>query len=191
MPVHTSVPVGSIWPQLVTGRTLFDTLEDIHYNDVIMSEIASQITSLRIVYSIVYSDADQRKQQSSASLAFVRRIHRGPVNPPHKWPVTRKMFSFDDVIMNGTTILMPYLKVKSLLFIYGCPIFKWIAETWLRGLGTGIIVLVIAGGWHALLWDPSKAKISKSGKLLMISEKTPMWCAMNWKLLYLKCNDFK
>ena len=71
-----------------------------HYGDVIMGEIASQITSLAIVYSTVYSDADQRKHQSSASLAFVRGIHRGPVNSPHKWPViTRKMFPFDDVIM--------------------------------------------------------------------------------------------
>ena len=70
-----------------------------HYNDVIMSAIASHITSLTIVYSIVYSDADQRKHQSSASLAFVRGIPRGPVNSPHKWPVTRKMFPFDDVIM--------------------------------------------------------------------------------------------
>ena len=57
-------------------------------------------TSLTIVYSTVHSDADQRKHQSSASLAFVRVIHRGPVNSPHKWPVTRKMFPFDDVIMN-------------------------------------------------------------------------------------------
>ena len=46
-----------------------------------------------------YSDVNQRKHQSSASLAFVRGIHRGPVNSPHKWPVTRKMFPFDDVIM--------------------------------------------------------------------------------------------
>ena len=64
-----------------------------------MGAIASQITSLTIVYSTVYSDADQRKHQSSASLAFVWGIHRGPVNSPHKWPVTRKMFPFDDVIM--------------------------------------------------------------------------------------------
>ena len=71
----------------------------IHYHDVIMSSLASQITSLTIVYSIVYSDVDQRKHQSSASLAFVRGIHRGPVNFPHKWPVTQKMFPFDDVIM--------------------------------------------------------------------------------------------
>ena len=70
-----------------------------HYCDVIMSPTASQITSLTIVYSIVYSGTDQRKHQSSASLAFVRGIHRRPVNSPHKWPVTRKMFLFDDVIM--------------------------------------------------------------------------------------------
>ena len=47
-----------------------------HCDDVIMTTIASQITSLTSVYSTVYSDADQRKRQSSASLAFVRGIHR-------------------------------------------------------------------------------------------------------------------
>ena len=72
-----------------------------HYDDVIMGAIASQITSLTIVYSTVYSDADQRKHQSSASLAFVWGIHRGPVNSPHKWPVTRKMFPYDEVIMHS------------------------------------------------------------------------------------------
>ena len=71
-----------------------------HYNDVIMGTTASQITSLTIAYSSVYSDADQRKHQGFASLAFVRGIHRGPVNSPHKWPVIRKMFPFDDVIMS-------------------------------------------------------------------------------------------
>ena len=61
-----------------------------HYSDVIMSAMASQITGVVIVYSTVCSGADQRKHQSSASLAFVREIHRGPVNSPHKEPVTRK-----------------------------------------------------------------------------------------------------
>ena len=64
-----------------------------------MEAIASQITSLASVYSTVQLCADQRKHQSSASLAFVWGIHRGPGNSPHKWPVTRKMFPFDDVIM--------------------------------------------------------------------------------------------
>ena len=47
-----------------------------------------------------YSGSDQRKYQSSVSLAFVRGFHRWPVNSPHKGPVTRKIFPFDDVIMN-------------------------------------------------------------------------------------------
>ena len=83
----------------VGRRSHFRSFLEYHYNDVTMGAIASQITSLTIVYSTVYSDADQRIHQSSASLAFVRGIHRGPVNSPHKWPVTRKMFPFDDVIM--------------------------------------------------------------------------------------------
>ena len=57
-----------------------------------MGAMASQITSPIIVYSTVHSGANQRKYQSSASLTFVRGIHRWPVNSPHKWPVTRTMF---------------------------------------------------------------------------------------------------
>ena len=68
-----------------------------HYSDVIMGgAISSRIT---IVYSTVYSGANQRKHRGSESLAFVRGIHRWLVNSPHKGPVTRKMFPFDDVIM--------------------------------------------------------------------------------------------
>ena len=66
-----------------------------------MATMASQITSLFIVYSTVYSGADQRKYQSSASMACVRGIHRGPVNSTHKGPVTLKMFTFDDVIVHN------------------------------------------------------------------------------------------
>ena len=80
----------------------------IHYCDVITGAVASQITRLTIVYSNIYSDADQRKHQSSASQAFVRGIHRGPGNSLHKWSVTRKMFPFDDVTM------FTYLRVSSL-----------------------------------------------------------------------------
>ena len=67
----------------------------VHYSDLIMSFMSSQITSLMIVYSAVYSGADQRKHQSSESLAFVWGIHQWPVNSLHKWPVTWKMFPFD------------------------------------------------------------------------------------------------
>ena len=75
-----------------------------HYTDVIMTEGASQITNFTIVYSDVHSGGYQRKHQSSASLAFVRGIHRRPVNSPRKGPVTRKMFPFDDVIMGALLV---------------------------------------------------------------------------------------
>ena len=88
-----------------------------HYNDVIMGAIVYQITSLSIVYSIVYSDADQRKHQSFTSLAFVRGIHRGPVNSSHKWPVTRKMFPCDDVLMLCFVAVMSRLLYEGLWFI--------------------------------------------------------------------------
>ena len=68
-----------------------------------MSTMASQITGVFIVCPIVGSGTDQRKHQSSASLAFVRGIHQRAVNSPHRRPVTRKTFPFDDVIMLTST----------------------------------------------------------------------------------------
>ena len=68
----------------------------IRYNDVIMTTMASQITSLTIVYSKIYSDADQRKHQSSASLDFVWGIHRDRWIPRTKAQLRRKCFHFLD-----------------------------------------------------------------------------------------------
>ena len=77
-----------------------------------MSAVVSQITSISIVCSTVSSGADQRKHQSS--LAFVRGIHWWPVGEfPHKRPVTRKMFPFDDVIM-------PLVPVRVLKIVFSC-----------------------------------------------------------------------
>ena len=95
-----------------------------------MGAVASQITSLTIVYSTVYSDTDQRKHQSSASLAFGWGIHREPANSLHKWPVTRIMFPFDDVIMillvlldmnvnyNCRTNILKFITAKTWKYIY-------------------------------------------------------------------------
>ena len=116
--VNPVTKISSTWYfrfSLVTQWGQWGNPEE-HYDDVIMDAIASQITSLTIVYSNVYSGADQSKHQSSASLAFVWGIHRGPVNSPHKWPVTRKMFPFDDVIMNDTQT--------------GCAIRMWCTHWW-------------------------------------------------------------
>ena len=91
-----------------------------HYDDVIMGAMVSQITSLTIVYPTVYSGVDQSKYQSSASLAFV-----------HKWPVTRKMFPFDDVIMRSETKII-CRNVSG--FARDCPY-----DVWCRWLTTSIL----------------------------------------------------
>ena len=88
-----------------------------------MSMMASQITGVSIVYSTICSGADQRKHQSSASLAFVRGIHRWPVNSPHKRPVMRKMFLFDDVIMQYFSWSVLYIRDK--LTSGHCIIMLW------------------------------------------------------------------
>ena len=88
-PVKQRPVVKFKWTKLTRNR----------YNDVKMSAMASQIASLTIVYSSVYSGANQRKYQSPASLAFVRGIHQWPVNSPHKRTIMVKMFPFDEVNM--------------------------------------------------------------------------------------------
>ena len=116
-----------------------------HYIDVIMSTMASQITSLMIVYSSIYWGADQRKHQSSASLAFVRGFHRGPVISPHKWPVTRKMFPLDDVIMYACIFFIGLLWFcfqfvsRFLLFIYpySSGLHHWHWFQWSKHEGCG------------------------------------------------------
>ena len=111
-------------PQCVKDYTcIYDIYHEIcttyHYSDVTMGSMTSQITSLTIVYSAVYADADQRKHQSSASLVIVRGIHRRPVNSPHKWPVTRKMFPFDDVIMFVVLCVCGYIvSIIWLMFVH-------------------------------------------------------------------------
>ena len=111
-PVETQ-KIDWIGKLFVTEHSAADTVKT-HYMDLIMGAMTSQITSLTIVDSTIYSDADQRKHQSSASLAFVRGIHQSPVNTPHKWSATRKMFPFNDVIMSRA-----YVGVISGKFRYG------------------------------------------------------------------------
>ena len=99
-------PVNSPAPQRPVTRN-FDVFFHLRLNKrlnkqswgVIMDTMASQITSVTTVYSAVYSGADQRKHQSSASLAFVRGINQWPVNSLQKWQVMWIMILFDDVIM--------------------------------------------------------------------------------------------
>ena len=87
------------WGDISLHDTFVHFFFKFHCSDVIMSAMASQITSIIIVYWTISPGAGQRKHQSSATLAFVWGIHRWPVNSPYKWPVTRKIFPFDDIIM--------------------------------------------------------------------------------------------
>ena len=91
--------------ETIHGITLTYGFRILHYNGIMMSAMASQITNLTTVYPSVYSGTDQRKHQSSASLAFVWGINRWPVNSPHKGPVMRKIFPFDDVIMTERWVM--------------------------------------------------------------------------------------
>ena len=123
--------------QLTTPHNT-DLATTLHYSDVKMGTIASQITSLTTVYTTVYAGADQRKHQSSASLAFVRGIRRGPGNSTHKWSVTRKMFPFDDVIMatsrltrtNDGTVFPNLCFTRPQLLSYGDVLFNWVVPIW-------------------------------------------------------------
>ena len=79
-----------------------------------MSAMASQIAGICIVCLAVCWDADHRKHQRSASLAFLGGIHLRPLESRHKGPVTRTMFQFYDVIIIPTTKLQQH------------PISNWI-----------------------------------------------------------------
>ena len=98
---HISVRCESQYTHLNSRKYIWKCRlhNDYHYSEVIMNAMAYQITGVSIVCSTVCWGADQRKHQSSASPAFLRGIHRSPVDSPHKGPVKRKMFSFDDAFM--------------------------------------------------------------------------------------------
>ena len=93
-----------------------------------MSAMASQINGITIVCSTIYSGAYQRKQQSPASLDFVRGIHRWSVDYLHKGPVTWKMFPFDDVIIHQEPLILTWINfivawvnktsIKNVVLIY-------------------------------------------------------------------------
>ena len=116
-PNVTIIPLKKAWWR---ARDVASKKTRWHYNDVIMSMRAYQITNFTIVYSTVYSGADQRKHQSSASLAFVRGIHRWLVNSPHKGQWRAKCFhlmmstwksQFDLFAIGGAGVTKPLFAI--------------------------------------------------------------------------------
>ena len=90
-----------------------------HYSAAIMGAMTFHITGFSIVSSTVCSGADQRKHQSSASLAFVRGNHQWPMNYTHK-QITRKMFPLDDVIIGYWMTRMPFSDCRNSVLWYTC-----------------------------------------------------------------------
>ena len=106
------------------------SLKTIHYDDVIMTTIASQITSLTVVYSIVYSDADERKHQSSASLAFMWGIHRDRWIPRTKGQLRGKCFH----LMTSSWLLKLPSYIPGANKLWGKPTLNHYKATVPRGL---------------------------------------------------------
>ena len=118
-----------------------------------MSKMASQNTSVLIVYLTVCLGPDQRKHQSSASLAFVRGIHRWPVTSPHKGPVTRKMFPFDDVIMAQRASNTQYRWIhRTKASNAQIASMSWRYHVWLMS---------VMASWHARKAQCSKSRLNR------------------------------
>ena len=134
--------------------------------------MASQITSQTTINSTVYSSVDQRKHQSSASLPFLRGIHRCTVNSPHKGPVTRKMFPFDDVIMTGHNKFNEINIMKYSPIIHLLPIY--FVQT--RGmLGRQYVSKGVCRCWHC--------RVSTTWPWRMWADRLP-WCRHSCLSLY-------
>ena len=98
-----------------------------------MTTMASQITSLTVVYSTVYLDADQRKHQSSASLAFVWGIHRDRWIPRTKGQLRGNCFHLmtsscierwlADVRIHNVCIVIP--RVSNVKQFCSCEAWQW------------------------------------------------------------------
>ena len=118
--IISSSSTNYIYSSMHLHTSVFENSSD-HYSDVIMGAMASQISSISIVCSTVCSAVDQRTHKGSASLAFVRGIHRSPVDSPHKGLVTRKRFQFDDIVMMAI-VLAWWLILKSIVNSYALPL---------------------------------------------------------------------
>ena len=127
-----------------------------------MSTMATYISSLTIVYSTFCLGTDQRKH--SASLAFVRGIQRWPVNSPCKGPVTRKMFPFDDAIMEQEPVMIQFTKAsvycQASIKIY---FIKW--QQIIMESGKGLTPIKV---WQ-IIWTNDDASMSHLGRICLLS----------------------
>ena len=128
-----------------------------HFCDFITITMASWWARWRLksptsqLFTQPFNQADKKKHQSSASLAFLRGIHRWPVNLPHKGPVTRKMFPFGDVIMTETVTFhfqKAGVRTIRLTLSRGRPYIAWVENNVTRRATTNR--LINDGIWHQI-----------------------------------------
>ena len=153
-------------------------------------------------------NTDRRKYQSSASLALVWGIHQWPVNSPHKGPVTRKMFPFDDVIMIAADKMIPYCcqhrkMLNTLRFIFiirtayiallkanrhhpqgedlSAACCHTVTRTWLVWLETGFKhqPLLKVGLWEACHFSSVVLKKHRNGLSILYQFRTRTWNTMS------------
>ena len=147
-------------------------LTTLHYNEIIMSAKLSQIIGASIVCSIVGSDADQRKLQSSTLLAFVR----WPVHSPHKRPITRKVFPFDDVIMLPKYSALSWRRVMCAIH----TLHKWIFVPRENLMKTPV---TNATFWGPLLIIFARAKLLKLiYEWEVLGETGPLFEGVTWAM---------
>ena len=98
----TNVPV---YQHILASPTIIVLIMPLHWRHNERDGVSNHRRLDYLLNRLFRGRKHQRKHQSFVSLAFVRGIHRWPVNSPHKGPVTRKMFPFDDVIIIAPTTL--------------------------------------------------------------------------------------
>ena len=130
---HNNVILSCMYGIFSLFSSIRNSLTPVHYTDVIIDAMAFEITSHTIVYSNVYSGADQREHQSSASLAFLQGIHRWPVNSPQQRDSNAEnvfiwwrhhVSSCDPVIDASNLLLPPFVSSCSVCVV--CLWYRWI-----------------------------------------------------------------
>ena len=157
-----------LFPDFQYVKRLFADGSPSHYNDVIMSEMASLITRLTIVYSTVIKTQIKENIKAPRHWPFCVR------NSPHKWTVTRKMFPFDDVIvrnvkkitskgeMSTTATKQRYLSLVDIwcmIFIAAGPDVFWdthIFSAICRFDMSSHVMILQASHSASVLWDIEK-----------------------------------
>ena len=89
----------------------------------------------------------------------MRGIHRGPVNSPHKWLVTQKMFPFDDVIMSGSKFKISFGSGDVLYCLFSVR-FLSLTNDFSLAIGT-------SWAWLSDLWEMFKENVSENVHQMM------------------------